>query len=176
MHHLQAAGGALPVNRPRAPHLFGVAAVVVAADQLTKAIALARLDPGRPVDAIDGVLSWTLQRNPGAAFGLFQRFPVLFTILAIAITIVIVRAARRVQSGLQATALGLVLGGALGNLGDRLFREPGPFRGHVIDFIDFHFWPTFNVADTAIVVGAALLFIWSVRSEREKRAAQTEDA
>jgi signal peptidase II len=155
--------------------LFGAATVVVAVDQITKAVALASLEPGRPVRAIDGVVYWTLQRNPGAAFGLFQRIPVLFTILAIGISIVIARASARVRSGLHATALGLVLGGALGNLVDRLVREPGPFRGHVIDFIDFRFWPTFNVADAAIVVGAALLFIWSLRSERAQRAAAAED-
>jgi signal peptidase II len=155
-----------------------VAAVVVAVDQITKAVALASLEPGNSVRALDGLVSWTLQRNPGAAFGLFQRIPVVFTILAIGISIIIVRLSARVRSGLHATALGLVLGGALGNLGDRLFREPGPFRGHVIDFIDFHFWPTFNLADAAIVIGAGLLFVWSLREERGRKAAasQAEDA
>jgi signal peptidase II len=152
-----------------------VAAAVVATDQISKAVALASLAPGRPVRALDGIVYWTLQRNPGAAFGLFQKIPVLFTILAIAISFFIARASVRVRSGLRAAALGLVLGGALGNLVDRLFREPGPFRGHVIDFIDLRFWPTFNVADAAIVVGAALLFIWSLRSERARHATAPSD-
>lgn len=170
---MQAAGGALPVVRRRAGLLYAVAAVALAADQITKAVALASLDPGRSVRALDGVLYWTLQRNPGAAFGLFQRIPVLFTILAIGISIVIVAASRRVHGGLQATAMGLVLGGALGNLGDRLFRPPGPFRGHVVDFIDLRVWPTFNLADASIVIGAALLFLWSVREDRAARSASS---
>lgn len=137
---------------------------MLAADQVTKAIAVASLRPGRPVEVIDGVLSWSLHRNPGAAFGIFQRVPVLFTVLAIGISVVIVAVSRRASPGLHAIGLGLVLGGALGNLADRLFRPPGPFRGRVIDFIDFRVWPAFNVADAAVVVGAALLLLASARS------------
>jgi signal peptidase II len=140
------------------------AVVVVALDQITKAIALAALDDGESVRAIDGIMHWTLQRNPGAAFGLFQRVPALFTVLAIVISAAIMFAAPRVHDRLNGLALGLVLGGALGNLGDRLFRPPGPFRGRVIDFIDFRVWPTFNVADAAVVVGAVLLAIASLRA------------
>lgn len=147
--------------------LASTAAVAVAADQITKAIALAALDDGRSRPVIDGVLHWTLQRNPGAAFGIFQRAPVLFTVLAIGIVVFILAIAPRVKDTLNAVALGLVLGGALGNLGDRLFRPPGPFRGRVIDFIDFRVWPTFNLADVAVVVGAGLLAIASFRADRE---------
>lgn len=143
-----------------------MAVAAVAADQVTKAIAVSRLRPGRSVEVIDGVLSWTLHRNPGAAFGIFQRVPALFTALAIVISLAIVAASRRAAAGLHATALGLVLGGALGNLADRFFRPPGPFRGRVIDFIDFRVWPTFNVADAAVVIGAGLLVIASIRHER----------
>jgi len=151
--------------------LLAVTAVVaVALDQITKAIALAALDDGRSVHAIDGVLHWTLQRNPGAAFGIFRRAPVLFTVLAIVITAAIVVAAPRVRDRLNGAALGLVLGGALGNLGDRLFRPPGPFRGRVIDFIDFRVWPTFNLADAAVVVGAALLAVASLRAGPSRTA------
>lgn len=138
--------------------------VVVALDQITKAVALAALDDGESVRAIDGVLHWTLQRNPGAAFGIFRRAPVLFTVLAIVIAAAIVVAAPRVHDRLNGAALGLVLGGALGNLGDRLFRPPGPFRGRVVDFIDLRVWPTFNVADVAVVVGAVLLALASLRA------------
>lgn len=146
--------------------LLGTGAVVVLLDQATKAIAVRMLHPGRSVEVIGGVLSWTLQRNPGAAFGLFQRLPVLFTILAFAISVGIVATVRRERDMPTTLALGLVLGGALGNLTDRLFRPPGPFRGHVIDFIDLRVWPTFNVADIAVVLGAILLAIASIRAER----------
>ena len=152
------------------PILALTAGATLAADQITKAVALAALDDGESVRFIDGVLHWTLQRNPGAAFGIFQRAPVVFTVLAITIVVVIVAAAPRVRDALNAVALGLVLGGALGNLGDRLFRPPGPFRGRVIDFIDFRVWPTFNLADSAVVVGAALLAIASFRADRRDAA------
>jgi signal peptidase II len=149
-----------------------IAGVTVALDQITKAVALSALEDGESIPIVDGVLHWTLQRNPGAAFGLFQRAPVVFTVLAIVITVVIVSIAPRVQDRLNASALGLVLGGALGNLADRLFRPPGPFRGRVIDFIDFRVWPTFNLADAAVVVGAALLAIASFRADRAERDAR----
>jgi signal peptidase II len=150
---------------PRAA-LAVTAASTLAADQLTKAVALSTLREGSSVRAVDGVLHWTLQRNPGAAFGIFQRVPVLFTVLAILVSIVIVAAARRTRDRWHGIALGLVLGGALGNLADRLFRPPGPFRGRVIDFVDLRVWPTFNLADAAIVAGAVLLVILGMRSER----------
>lgn len=149
--------------------LLSTAVAALAADQITKAVALATLTPNETVPVVDGALHWTLQRNPGAAFGLFQRLPALFTVLAIVITIVILWAAPRVRDRLAAVAYGLILGGALGNLGDRLFRAPGPFRGHVVDFIDFRVWPVFNLADAAIVIGAALAVIASLRSERAAR-------
>lgn len=106
---------------------------------------------------------WTLQRNPGAAFSFLTRAPWLFTALAIGIVVVILARLRSVPPGLTAVAVGLVFGGALGNLGDRLFRAPGPFRGHVVDFIDLRWWPVFNVADSCIVVGALLLIFASSR-------------
>ncbi len=147
-----------------------IAGVTVVADQITKAIALSALNDGESIPVVDGVLHWTLQRNPGAAFGLFQSAPVVFTVLAIIIAVVIVVTAPRVRDTLNAVALGLVLGGALGNLSDRLFRPPGPFRGRVIDFIDFRIWPTFNLADVAVVTGAALLAIASFRADRRDAA------
>jgi signal peptidase II len=149
--------------------LVSTAVAAVAADQVTKAVALGTLDDGRTHPVIDGVLHWTVQRNPGAAFGIFRRAPVLFTVLAIVIVVAIVAAAPKVRDRLNAVALGLVLGGALGNLADRLFRPPGPFRGRVIDFIDLRVWPTFNVADAAVVIGAVLLAIASIRSDRNAR-------
>lgn len=150
--------------------LGSAAALTVVADQATKAIALATLEDGRTHPVIDGVLHWTLQRNPGAAFGIFQRAPVVFTILAMGIATAILVSVPRVRDTLNGLALGLVLGGATGNLADRLFRPPGPFRGRVIDFIDFRVWPTFNIADVAVVVGAGLLAIASFRADRDTRA------
>jgi len=155
--------------RPRRSILL-TAAIVIAVDQMTKAIAASALDDGRSVRVIDGVLHWTLQRNPGAAFGIFRRAPVLFTVLAIGVSALIVWVAPHARAGLHRFALGLVLGGALGNLVDRLFRPPGPFRGRVVDFIDFRVWPTFNLADAAVVIGAILLALHSIRDERTRRA------
>ena len=146
------------------------AGVTLAADQIAKAVVLWALDDGESTPVIDGVLHWTVQRNPGAAFGLFRRVPVLFTILAFMISAVIIAAAPKVRDRLNAVALGLVLGGAVGNLTDRLVRPPGPFRGRVIDFIDFRVWPTFNLADVAVVIGAGLLAIASFRAERNEAA------
>ena len=161
-----------PSSSPRrtAFFLFGLAAVIVGIDQLTKALVVANLREGDPRRVIDGVLSWTLQRNPGSAFGLFRHFPVLFTVLATLIALAIVVRGPRARDLLTATALGLVLGGAVGNLVDRIARPPGVFRGRVIDFIDFHWWPVFNIADSAVVIGAVLLLIASYRSERRAKA------
>jgi len=149
--------------------LFITAGVIVAVDQVTKAIVVSHLREGESRRVLGGVLSWTYQRNPGSAFGLFQHIPVLFTILAAVIAVVIVVRASRVHDPLVAFALGLVLGGALGNLVDRIARPPGVFRGRVIDFIDFHWWPVFNVADSAVVIGAVLLLIASFRNERRTK-------
>ena len=151
--------------------LFVTTAVIVAIDQITKAIIVSSyLREGESRRVIGDVLSWTYQRNPGSAFGFFQHIPVLFTILAAAIAIFIVVRAPRVRDRLTAFALGLVLGGAAGNLVDRIARSPGVFRGRVIDFIDFHWWPVFNIADSAVVIGALLLLIASFRNERRAKA------
>lgn len=123
---------------------------------------------------IDGVLHFTLQRNPGAAFSLFTRFPIVFTVLAAAISIGIVAYRNRVPDRIHGFALGLVLAGATGNLADRIARPPALFRGHVIDWIDFRVWPVFNIADSCIVVGAALLVLASWRHDR--RAKESADA
>lgn len=168
---MQAAGRALPINNKPLLVLSSTAAGGLLADQITKAIALSRLPEGGTVPVIDGIWHWTLQRNPGAAFSILTRAPVVFTIVAIGISLGIVWYARKVHDTGLGLALGLVLGGALGNLSDRMFRPPGPFRGHVIDFIDFRVWPTFNIADMGIVAGAILLFLHSLRAERAAREA-----
>lgn len=153
-----------PASRRSTVLLLWIAATTIALDQATKAIALARLEEGESVPAIDGVLHWSLSRNPGAAFGLFRRLPVLFTVLAFGVTAVILWLAPRMRGRWNGVTYGLVLGGAVGNLVDRLARAPGPFRGHVIDFVDFRVWPTFNVADAAITVGAIMAAVAAFRS------------
>jgi signal peptidase II len=165
-------------GRPRrvAVLLFAIAAVIVAVDQVTKALVVSNLREGESRRVIGGVLSWTYQRNPGSAFSLFQHIPVLFTIIAAVIAAVIVVRAPRVHDRLAGIALGLVLGGAVGNLIDRIARPPGVFRGRVIDFIDFHWWPVFNVADSAVVIGALLLLIASIRSDRRAKEREHADA
>lgn len=148
--------------------LLALAAVVLAADLITKIIVVATIREGHDVRLPGGALYLTHLRNVGAAFSFAQGATILFTLIAVAVAVVIVRTARRLYSGAWATALGLVLGGALGNLVDRVFRSPGILRGGVVDFLsvfgpDGRVWPVFNVADSAIVCGGILGAILAVR-------------
>ena len=129
---------------------------------------VATIAPGESIRLLGGFLYLTDFRNVGAAFSFAQGATILFSVIAIAVAVVIVRASRRLRSKAWATALGLVLGGALGNLSDRIFRAPGVFRGGVVDFIsilspDGHVWPVFNAADSAIVCGGILGALLAVR-------------
>lgn len=129
--------------------------------------AVARLTD-HDVRLLGGLVVLHEQRNPGAAFSIAGGATVLFTLVAAVVVVVVVRTSRRLASMPWAVALGLILGGALGNLVDRLLRDPGPLRGHVVDFIDLQWhgqsvWPVFNVADSAIVVGGVLAFVLSWR-------------
>ena len=141
----------------RVPLLLAVAAGVLALDVVTKLLAVEQLTDREPISLLGGLLTLRLVRNPGAAFGLAQGLTIVFTCVALGVVVVILRVARRLQSGWWAVALGLVLGGALGNLLDRLLRSPGPGRGHVVDFLELPRWPVFNLADSAIVVAAVLM-------------------
>ncbi len=132
-----------------------VCALGYAADQVTKWLALQRLGEGEVVPVVDGWLALRLLFNPGAAFSLGEGTTWLFTAVAVVVVVVIVRVSRRLGSLRWALALGLLLSGALGNLTDRLLREPGFARGHVIDFIAYRDWFVGNVADIWIV-GAAV--------------------
>jgi signal peptidase II len=145
----------------RAPFL--VAGAVVLLDQLSKAWAVAALSDG-PIRLAGDVLALRLTRNPGGAFSLLTGFTPVLALLAAVMTVVIVRTTRRTDDPLAAYSLALVLGGAVGNLIDRLVRDPGFLRGEVVDFIDLSFWPTFNLADSAITVGVLLVVIrgWRV--------------
>jgi signal peptidase II len=149
---------------PRRLRLFAVVvAVAYAADVLTKVVAVETLS-GRPdVEVVPGVLDLHLTRNPGAAFSLATGMTVVLTLVAAVVAVVVVRIATQLRDRTWAVALGLLLGGALGNLTDRLLREPGPLRGHVVDFLRLPHWPVFNLADVAIVVAAALILVQCVR-------------
>jgi signal peptidase II len=140
-------------------HLFAALAVtalvVYAVDQLTKAWALRSLTPSEPVDLLGSLIRLHLIRNAGAAFSIGNGATWLLTLIACGVLVFILVTARRLGSRGWAWMLGLLLGGSLGNLTDRIFREPGPGRGHVVDFIDYFGWFIGNVADIAIV-GAAL--------------------
>ena len=154
--------------RPEAPPrrrlslLLIVAAVILVADVVSKLSVVAKLTPGTPVKVIPAVLDLDLTRNAGAAFGFAAGATIIFTVVAASVVVFIVRAARQLGSVGWAWALGLLLGGALGNLGDRLFRAPGPLRGHVVDWIHLHHWPVFNVADSGIVIGGILAVLLSM--------------
>jgi signal peptidase II len=153
--------------RPRKVLLFALVAVLVyAADVVSKSLVAAYLQD--PVRLLGGGVYLVLARNSGAAFSLGTGLTVVLTVVAVIVIAVILRAARRLYSASWAVALGLILGGALGNLTDRLLRDPGGGRGHVVDWIslfsnDGHVWPIFNLADSAIVCGAVLAAITALR-------------
>ena len=149
--------------RRRTALLAVVAAAVLALDVATKVLVVAELEGRRTLELLGGQLLIRVSRNPGAAFSFAEGATVLFTAIAVAVVVVILRVARRLGSRGWAVSLGLLLGGASGNLVDRLLRSPGPGRGAVVDFIDFQVWPSFNVADSAIVTGGLLAVLLSVR-------------
>lgn len=148
---------------PRRRHLVVVLAVVavtvLALDQATKALALAHLTEGERTPLLGDLLGLQLMRNPGAALSLASGMTWVFTIAAVGVSVVIVRVADRLGSRAWAIALGLLLGGAVGNLVDRLARPPGFGVGHVVDFIAYGDWFIGNVADIAIVAAAVLIVL-----------------
>lgn len=161
-----------------------LAVVVLAADQLAKTAAIDALPPERVVPVFGDVLQFYLVRNPGAAFSLGEGVTWLFTIaLAVVAAVIVFLAVRRVRSRLWAVVLGLLLGGVLGNLTDRLLREPGFPVGHVVDFISTPWMmpAIYNVADVFIVsmmISVALLVLFGLRLDgtRETRASRAADA
>lgn len=138
--------------------LWIVALAVVVIDQATKAWAVSALADERRIDVMGGALGFVLVRNPGAAFSFATGQTWIFSIVAIVVTAIVVRVSKRLGSMWWAVTLGLVLGGAVGNLIDRLVRAPGIFRGHVVDFIDYGGLFVGNIADIAIV-GAAVAIV-----------------
>jgi signal peptidase II len=142
--------------------LIGVALFVLAADVISKAVVVARLSHHPPVRLLGGLLTLRLIRNSGAAFSIGTSLTVVFTAIAVGVIIFILRTARRLRSTPWAITLGLLLGGATGNLADRIFRAPGPMRGWVVDWIQVPHWPVFNLADSAIVCGGVLAVLLAV--------------
>ena len=143
--------------------MLGAASVVVAADQITKTLALDRLADG-PHDVIEGVVTMRLTYNSGGVFGLLQGMPGLFLVATLIVSGLILWWARGVDDPRLLIPLGLVLGGGLGNVADRIFRDTD---GRVVDFVDLHVWPVFNVADASIVTGVGLILLFSLRPRRE---------
>jgi signal peptidase II len=154
--------GSLP--EPKTKTLAVLAGGVLALDVLTKVVSVAFLEDSGPIKLFCGVLYLTFVRNPGAAFGLAEGMTWILALIALGVVGFIAWISRNLRSQGWAVGLGLVLGGAVGNLVDRLFREPGPMRGHVVDFLSLfdpygRVWPVFNIADMAIVGGGAAIIV-----------------
>lgn len=154
-----------------------VAGVVVVLDQATKVWAVARLEGSLDRPLVGEFLQLSFVRNPGAAFGLGGGATIVFSVIAATVAVVLVRMTARLTSVWWGLAMGLMLGGALGNLTDRVFREPGRLQGHVVDFLRLPNWPVFNVADMAVVSSAVLMIIlsllnvpWGDTSESDQQA------
>jgi signal peptidase II len=155
-------------RRPRTRLLLALAAGVLIADLVSKLVVVATIEPGEDIRLLGGALYLTQLRNVGAAFSFAEGWTIVFSLVAVVVAVVIVRTARRLYSTGWAITLGLVLGGALGNLLDRIFRDPGFLRGGVVDFVsvfgpDGSVWPVFNVADSAIVCGGILGALLALR-------------
>ena len=159
---MQAARGTA-LTRPRVL-LVAVALLTVVLDAITKALVVEHLEKtGDSVRLLGGAVTLVVSRNSGAAFSFATGMTVVFTLVAVAVVVYIVRILPRLRSGGWALTLGLLLGGAVGNLIDRLTRAPGFAKGHVVDFISVPHFASFNVADSAITVGAGLALLLSFR-------------
>ncbi|AXG77362.1 signal peptidase II [Streptomyces paludis] len=158
---------AAPAGQPRGKRriavLLTVAILAYLLDLGSKMLVVAKLEHQEPIRVIGDLLKFQAIRNAGAAFGIGEAFTVIFTTIAATVIVVIVRLARKLYSLPWAIALGLLLGGALGNLTDRIFRSPGIFQGAVVDFIAPAHFAVFNLADSAICCGGVLIVILSFR-------------
>jgi signal peptidase II len=168
VRHLQAAGGtaitgAHAVATRVAPYRWlclGIGVAGFLLDLVVKNVVIANLDPQHPIPLLGGLVTLQLTRNPGAAFSMGENFTVLLTIIAIAALIaVLVFIVPRLRHVGWAVTIGCLLAGIAGNLTDRLFRDPGPFHGHVVDFIQLPNFAIFNVADM-FITAAAVIGIW----------------
>jgi lipoprotein signal peptidase len=155
-----------PTRPRRIGLLLGVAAFVLAADVISKAVVVARMAGHQPIRLLGGGLTITLTRNGGAAFSIGTSMTIVFTAIAVGVIVYILRTARTLRSIGWAITLGLLLGGATGNLLDRIFRAPAPFQGHVVDWIQLPDWPVFNLADSSIVCAGVLVVLLALRGIR----------
>jgi signal peptidase II len=171
---MQAARGAsLTTSDPSTPQqspsrrhlgLFAlVAALGYAVDLVTKVLAVRHLVPGVERPLVGDLLTLYIARNPGAAFSTGTSYTLLLSLVAIAAAVAVLWNARRLRSTGWALGLGFLLAGILGNLTDRVFREPGVLRGHVVDFLQLPHWPIFNVADVCINIAAAFIIVQALR-------------
>ncbi|WP_053715520.1 signal peptidase II [Saccharothrix sp. NRRL B-16348] len=156
-----------PLPKRRVLLLAVIAPLVLALDLVTKIIAVENLEGREPIELFGGLLYLPLIRNTGAAFGLAEGWTVILALIASGVVVFILWIARRLRSVGWAVGLGLVLGGAMGNLVDRIFRGPGPLRGGVVDFISVldpwgNFFPVFNLADSAICVGGGVIVLMAL--------------
>jgi len=151
-------------HRPRLWPLFGAIALVgLALDAVTKVAVVTYLEPDVGVPVIGRLLTFRLIRNPGAAFSQGEGFAWVFAVAAVLVlAYVLVRLVPRLGHVGWTVALALLAAGVAGNLGDRLFRAPGPFRGHVVDFLQLPHWPIFNVADMCITTAAVMIVVLSL--------------
>ena len=152
--------------------LVGVALTVLALDIVSKLLVVAKLSGRPPVRLLGGFLHLLVSRNPGAAFSIGTSMTLVFSAIAVTVIVIILRTARRIRSLPWALTLGLLLGGATGNLLDRIFRYPGLFRGYVVDWIQLPHWPVFNVADSCIVCGGILAVLLSMRGVELNRSSR----
>jgi signal peptidase II len=174
-----------PAARPSRIELFtSTALIALVLDVVSKAVLVAKVpEDHAPIRTLGGVVYVQQTRNSGAAFSLGTGFTIILTVVAVGVVVFIVRTASRLRSTGWAVALGLILGGAIGNLADRIFRDPGFGRGHVVDWIsvfgpDAKYWPIFNLADSAIVCGAilaALLALRGIDIDGRRQRAQRRD-
>jgi signal peptidase II len=159
--------------------VIGVAVFVLALDVVSKIVVVHTLAHHAPIRLLGGFLTLQMLRNSGAAFSIGTSMTIVFTLIAVAVIIYILRAARKLRSLPWAITLGLLLGGATGNLSDRIFRSPGVFRGDVVDWIELPHWPVFNLADSAIVCGgviAVLLAVMGLRMDGTREGREPADA
>ena len=155
-----------PPGRSATLLAFAVAATALLVDVVTKHLAVRELTGHAPVQVVGDLLELRLVRNPGAAFSAGASFTPVITVFALVAAVVVFYYALRVRNRGWAVALGLLLAGVSGNLLDRLFRAPGPFRGHVVDFFALPHWPVFNVADICIDAAGVLFVVLLIRGIR----------
>ncbi len=158
------AGKSTGPSRPRRVGvLVAVALAALVTDAVSKIIVVATLQDREPIRLLGGLLTLRETRNSGAAFSIGTGYTVVFTLIACGVVVAILRTARNLRSAPWAICLGLLLGGAVGNLTDRMLREPAPLKGHVVDWIQLPHWPVFNLADSAIVCGGVLAVLLAAR-------------